>query len=73
MAHGNPADYKLTTMSIHAQYNVSKYLQEDNSPASAEYLGYISARDLFPDFEWISFSDFIVELIVGRIRRPYHT
>ena len=34
-------------------------------------MGYISANELFPDFKYKSYTDFVDELIVGKIERPY--
>lgn len=46
-------------------------MRHDNTPKNAEYLGYINARELYPDFEYISFADFVDELIAGKVERPY--
>jgi hypothetical protein len=67
----NPDDISLQYKVVQAEYSVSKYVREDNSPENAEYLGYISARDLYPDFKYKSFSDFIDEVVAGEVERVY--
>ncbi|KAI9172255.1 isoflavone reductase family protein [Paramyrothecium foliicola] len=54
-----------------AEYSVAKYIRKDNTPENAEYLGYISGRSLYPDFEFISFDQFVDDLMAGAIERPY--
>lgn len=53
------------------EYDFSKYVRQDNSPTYAEYLGYLSSRDLYPDFTPISFRDFSRELLAGKGRKVY--
>lgn len=54
-----------------AEYNASKYIRRDNTPAMGKYLGYLDARELYPDFEPISFERFVDELVEGKGERPY--
>lgn len=54
-----------------ADYNYSKYVRRDNTPASAEYLGYLDARELYPDFTPLSFRDFFKELLAGKGSKVY--
>jgi hypothetical protein len=54
-----------------AQYVVSKYVNRDNTPENAKYLGYIDAHDLFPDFRFKTFADFMDDLLAGKIQKPY--
>ncbi|KAF4625514.1 hypothetical protein G7Y89_g12653 [Cudoniella acicularis] len=49
-----------------SQYCESKYVQAHNTPEYAEYLGYINGLELYPDFEYIKFADFVDELIAGK-------
>ena len=53
------------------QYAGTKYVRADNTPENAEYLGYVDARELYPDFEYMKFSEFVDELIAGKGKRPY--
>ncbi|KAJ7110618.1 hypothetical protein C8R44DRAFT_569131, partial [Mycena epipterygia] len=52
-------------------YNYSKYVRGDNTPAHAAYLGYLDARELYPAFQPRRFRDFVGELLDGRAERPY--
>ena len=54
-----------------AEYNASKYIRKDNTPEMAKYLGYLDARELYPDFEPIAFERFVDELVEGKGERPY--
>ncbi|KAJ6575850.1 hypothetical protein B0H10DRAFT_2236693 [Mycena sp. CBHHK59/15] len=52
-------------------YNYSKYVRGDNTPAYATYLGYLDARELYPEFRPRSFKDFVGELLDGKAAKPY--
>jgi hypothetical protein len=54
-----------------AQYQHSKYVRQDNSPAYADYLGYINTRELYPDFQPTTFRDFFEEVLAGKGRKVY--
>ena len=54
-----------------AQYAHSKYVRRDNQPKVAKELGYLDARELYPDFKPISFREFLAELLDGKIKQPY--
>lgn len=43
----------------------------DNQPEYAKYLGYLDARELYPEFRPKSLRDFVVELLSGDVQRPY--
>jgi hypothetical protein len=49
----------------------SKYVRGNNTPEYAEYLGYLSAAELYPDFKPIAFRGFLEELLDGKAHRPY--
>jgi hypothetical protein len=66
-----PDDYMAFVMRSQGDYHVSKYVRRDNTHASAKYLGYLNARELYPDFEPIKFEDFLDELLAGNAERPY--
>lgn len=53
------------------EYNVSRYIREDNTPENGKYLGYLDARELYPDFKPIRFGQFVDELVGGGGKRPY--
>lgn len=54
-----------------AQYPITKYVRGDNTPENARYLGYVDANELFPDFEYVRYAEFVDDLMEGKIRRPY--
>ncbi|KAK1142212.1 hypothetical protein N8T08_008138 [Aspergillus melleus] len=53
------------------QYEHSKYVRQDNSPEYAGYLGYLSAKKLYPDFKPKTFRDFFVEVLAGKGKKVY--
>jgi hypothetical protein len=54
-----------------AQYAITKYVRADNTPENAEYLGYIDARNLLPHFKYMTFAEFLDDLMAGSVSRPY--
>lgn len=54
-----------------SEYKHSKYVRKDNTPAYAEYLGYLNARSLYPEFTPLSFRDFFAEVLDGKGRKVY--
>lgn len=67
----NPANPMAQMMRTLADYEYSKYVRADNTPAYAKYLGYLDARELYPDFQPITFRDFVSELLGGKMEMPY--
>ncbi|KAF2793857.1 NAD(P)-binding protein [Melanomma pulvis-pyrius CBS 109.77] len=67
----DPTDYMKAAGKSQAEYIVSKYLRRDNTPEVARYLGYLDARELYPDFEPVRFEAFVGELLEGKGTRPY--
>ncbi|OAG36731.1 hypothetical protein AYO21_09115 [Fonsecaea monophora] len=53
------------------EYNLSKYFRRDNTRKNALYLGYLDARDLYPDFQPVSFVDYFKEILQGNGKKPY--
>ncbi|KNG81811.1 isoflavone reductase family protein [Aspergillus nomiae NRRL 13137] len=53
------------------QYFSSKAIRGDNQPKYAKYLGYLDARELYPDFEPRSFRSFLEEVLDGKAERVY--
>ena len=54
-----------------AQYIVSKYVRADNTLENAKYLGYVDARELYPDFKPVSFEDYLGEVLAGKAQRAF--
>lgn len=44
-------------------------IRGDNSPEHARYLGYLDAKELYPDIQGISFEAYLSELLKGKGRR----
>jgi hypothetical protein len=53
------------------EYEVSKYVREDNTPENAKYLGYLDAKELYPDFKPVSFKSYLTEVFAGQGVKPY--
>lgn len=53
------------------EYNLSKYFRQDNTRKNALYLGYLDARELYPDFQSISFETYFKEILEGKGKKPY--
>jgi len=56
---------------IGLEYSYSMFVRGDNSPEYAKYLGYLDARDLYPDFVPRSFEAFARELVDGKAARIF--
>ncbi|KAF7324093.1 Glycoside hydrolase [Mycena kentingensis (nom. inval.)] len=67
----NPDDALARMNRNVADYNYSKFVREDNTPEYAKYLGYLDAKDLYPDFQPISFRDFLADVLAGKVERIY--
>ncbi|KAK6816110.1 hypothetical protein RU639_009054 [Aspergillus parasiticus] len=53
------------------QYFLSKAIRGDNRPEYAKYLGYLDARELYPDFEPRSFRNYLKEVLDGKAEKVY--
>ncbi|KAJ6450127.1 hypothetical protein C8R47DRAFT_1171204 [Mycena vitilis] len=67
----NPADKMANMMSFVADYEYSKYVRGDNTPNYGAYLGYLDARKLYPEFTPRTFSEFMGEVLEGKVQKPY--
>ncbi|KAF4996922.1 hypothetical protein FDECE_12245 [Fusarium decemcellulare] len=63
----SPEFYKLAQW----QYWNSWGIRGDNTPEYAKYLGYLVAKDLYPDLEGRSLESFIQEVLEGKGRKVY--
>ena len=66
-----PTDFMKMVGLFGAQYTVSKYIRRDNTLENAKYLGYLDARELYPDIKPISFETFLREMLDGKVKKPY--
>ena len=67
----DPSNVQTRVGVYSAQYNYSKYIRVDNRLEYAKYLGYLDARELYPDFVPKGFREFAVDLLDGKVVRPY--
>jgi hypothetical protein len=67
----DPTDLMANLKLIEWQYVVSKYVRKDNTPEMAKYLGYLDAKELYPDFKPITFAKYLDELLAGKGQKPY--
>jgi uncharacterized protein YbjT (DUF2867 family) len=62
----NPANLAPYVEKSMLEYKWSRWTREDNTPEHADYLGYLNARELYPDLQTKSMDDFVHELVEGR-------
>jgi hypothetical protein len=67
----NPHDPLKKMFLVVPQYIHSKYVRADNRPEYARYLGYLDARELYPDLKPVSFREFFSEVLEGKGVKPY--
>jgi hypothetical protein len=56
---------------IGIEYAYSMFVRGDNSPEYAKYLGYLDARDLYPNFIPRPFQAFAKELLDGNAAKIF--
>ncbi|KAJ6565188.1 hypothetical protein DFH09DRAFT_1363828 [Mycena vulgaris] len=61
-----PGNRLARMRSFGGDYNYSKYVRGDNTPAYAAYLGYLDARELYPDYQPRTFKAFVAEVLEGK-------
>jgi hypothetical protein len=54
-----------------AEHRLSWGLRGDNNPGYAKYLGYLTSKELYPDFEPIAFRDYLTTVISGTAKVVY--
>ncbi|EHA51696.1 isoflavone reductase [Pyricularia oryzae 70-15] len=68
----DPTSPKTTLDLAMTQYLYSRMVRGDNAPDRAQYLGYLDAKALYPDFEFKSLRHYIKEVVAGdRDHRVY--
>lgn len=67
----NPEDPAKRIPVYISQYKYSKYVRQDNRPWYAKFLGYLDARELYPDLKPISFRECFQEALDGKGKNPY--
>lgn len=53
------------------QYLLCEWFRQDNLPECAKYLGYLSTKDLYPEFEAIKYVDYVNEVLEGKGKAIY--
>jgi hypothetical protein len=66
-----PFDPAKLVPRYHAEYMYSWGLRGDNRPEYAQYLGYLLAKDLYPDFKPVPFEDYLKDLLAGKVEGVY--
>lgn len=67
----NPMDPALMLPLIGAQYRDVLGVRELNTPEYAKYLGYLDARELYPDLVFIPFEEYVKDAFYGRTKAGY--
>ncbi|CAI7667691.1 unnamed protein product [Penicillium bialowiezense] len=67
----NPADGSALAMLTVSQLTFSWGIRGDNTPENAAYLGYLSGKDLYPDFEFTTLKDYMKEALEGNCKGVY--
>jgi len=70
-AKADPKSYLAWGKSVGQDYTYSKYVRGDNTPAYAKYLGYLDAKELYPNFQPTRFTEFARELLDGKMEKIY--
>ncbi|KAJ7035521.1 hypothetical protein C8F04DRAFT_1342400 [Mycena alexandri] len=65
-AKADPTNTFAGMMAWLQDYNYSKYVRGDNTLAHATYLGYLDARELYPDFQPKGFEHFVRDVLDGK-------
>ena len=67
----NPTEGRNRFLLAAAQHAITKYVRGDNTPENAEYLGYVDAKKLLPDFKFKTYAEFVDDLMAGTVSKPY--
>lgn len=68
----NPSDMEALYAIGFTEYKYSLGIRGDNTPEHAKYLGYLDARELYPNLKVSSdFTTFITDMLEGKIRAVY--
>ncbi|CAJ2500719.1 Uu.00g035720.m01.CDS01 [Anthostomella pinea] len=70
MANG-ATDFLTHVQKVTAQYLISWGIRGDNTPEYAKYLGYLTSKDLYPDFNFKDYEEYIKEVLDGKAKGVY--
>ena len=54
-----------------AEYQLSWGIRGDNTPEYAKFLGYITSKELYPDFEFTDLKEYLVSVVNGQAKGVY--
>lgn len=64
-------NFQSLAQKVHAQYQMSWGVRGDNQPEYAKYLGYVTGKELYPDFKCRFFEDYASEVLDGGAKGVY--
>jgi len=53
------------------EYKRSWGIRGDNTPEYAKFLGYLTSKELYPDFEFVGFEEYLKEVLAGSTHEIY--
>lgn len=70
MAHDSLESAAMLKLGM-AQYKYLLGIRGDDTPEHAKYLGYLDAKELYPDIVASPLKDYMNDLFTGKIKAPY--
>jgi hypothetical protein len=67
----NGEDVMSLFQKIGSQYQISWGVRGDNTPEYARYLGYLDVKELYPDFDFLKFEPYLMNVVEGKAE-PLH-
>lgn len=67
----NPMDPAAGLGKVATEYQISWGVRGDNTPEYAEYLGYLTSKQLYPDLDFTSFDSFLEQVLEGGVKGVY--
>ena len=58
---------------IASEYDLCNHIRGDNTPESAKSLGYLTSKELYPDFQPRRFEDLVEEVLDGKMTPLYQS
>jgi hypothetical protein len=67
----DPSDARAVDEKYVREYQISWGIRGDNTPEYAAFLGYITSKELYPDFQFRDYAAFLKEVLDGKAARVY--
>jgi len=67
----DPTNFGLHLQVVGSEYFISWGIRGDNTAKYAKYLGYVTSKELYPDFKITTFEDYLKELLDGKAKGVY--